>query len=167
MHDCYIIQSVNQLSISFIPGLLADPLVHDPTQIYHLVEQPVTELFPTRVRIQLVFMLPSLPCVPYINTGDNRGLMGVCVPRSNGQDASQLLLEFLQIVYGVLEYLWDILFSLSSSLSSTTPSATSSSSEAEAVTMGAFPLTRGVGSAGSTSSSSCSTSSTYAGLRTI
>ena len=86
MHDCYI-QPVYQLFISFIPGLLADLLMHDPTQIYHLVEQPVTDLFSTRIRMQLVFTLPSSPCVLYIYTGDNRGLMGVCVPRSRGQDA--------------------------------------------------------------------------------
>ena len=95
MHDCYIIQSVNQLSISFIPGLLADPLVHDPTQIYHLVEQPVTELFFTRARVQPVFTLPSPPCVPYINTGDYRGLLEACAPRSGGQEVSNLLIKFL------------------------------------------------------------------------
>ena len=107
--DLYIVPSVNQLSITFIPGLLADLLVHDLEQIYHLVELPATNLISTWVRMQLVFTLLSPPCVPYLNTGDCcRGLLGACAPRSGGQEDSNLLIKFLQTTYDVLEYLWDI-----------------------------------------------------------
>ena len=112
----------------------------------------------SRIRIQLSLTLPSPPCVPYLNTGDYWGLLGACAPRSGGQEVSNILIKFLQITYDVLEYLRISSISSSSFPSSTTSSATSPSSEAGAVTMGAFPLTRGARSAGSTSSSSSSTS---------
>ena len=114
----------------------------------------------SRIRIQLVLTLPSSPCVPYLNTGEYRGLFGACSPRSVGQEVSNLLIKFLQTTYDVWSIFGISSISSSSFPSFTTSSATSPSSEAGAVTMGAFPLTRGERSAGSTSSSSSSTSAT-------
>ena len=61
-----ILVSPSIRSLSLIPGLLVDTLLHDPEHIYNLVEQPGTDLISTWVRVQFVLSLPSPPCVPYI-----------------------------------------------------------------------------------------------------
>ena len=145
MHDWYSFQSVNQFYISFIPGLLADPLMYDS-------EPPGwTACYWSHLYLDqgAVFIhIPKPYLCPILQYEGLQGAVGI-------RTGCQRSITYLQ---SSLTSLLSSSISSSSSLSSITSSVTSSSSEAGTVTMGVSPLIRGVRSAGSTSSSSSSTS---------
>ena len=73
-------------------------------QIPNLIKQHATDLIYTRIRVQSVFLLPSLPCVPNLNLWDNSRQEGAKVLWDGGQEIHNLLPEFLDSSIKLLQY---------------------------------------------------------------
>ena len=133
--------------IAFSPSIRSKSILFQVCWLIRscMIRMASQPLFSIRVRIQSVFLFPSLPCVPNLNMGTTSGWWELVSP---GVGVRRLLISLLRsakLVMTSQRICGTSFISLSSSLSSTTSSATFSSSEAGIV----LPTITGPGSSSS------------------